>query len=463
MKKTNNTWGGRFKEAASELMKSYTDSQHYDRELYAEDILASKAHAEMLGESGILSSEDVSKICSGLDQIQKEIETGNFTWREDLEDVHMNIEARLVELVGESGKKLHTARSRNDQVGIDFRLYINKNILKWRKACVEVCRVISQIASENVHTILPGYTHMQAAQPVSLAQHLLAYAGMFKRDVQRIDDALKRIKISPLGACALAGTTYPIQPELSAKILNFPQIYANSMDAVSDRDFVIEAQFIASVTMMHLSRLCEEIIIWSSPNFAFISLPDDFSTGSSIMPQKKNPDVAELMRGKTGRIYGNLISILTIMKGLPLSYNRDLQEDKEAYFESSRTLLSSLEIMAAMLPKINFNTQAMRKACEKGFLNATELADYLVTKKLPFREAHRITGELVAFAETHEKNLEDLSLDDFQKFASVVDKDVYVVLDYNNCVNRRESPGGPGPQSIQKQLRDLSAWLSSYE
>lgn len=458
----NKSWGGRFKTPPSQLMRDYTDSQSYDRELYAEDIKASKAHAAMLAKTGVLRREESEDISSGLDQIQKEIESGAFVWKPELEDVHMNIEARLTEIIGESGKKLHTARSRNDQIGIDFRLYVSRRCDEWKQALLELCRVLVDLAGKNREVILPGFTHLQPAQPVSLAHHLLAYANMFKRDVERISDAQKRIRVSPLGACALAGAAYPIDPAMTAREVGFNEIYANSMDAVSDRDFVLEAQFIASVIMAHLSRLCEEIIIWASPAFGFISLPDDFSTGSSIMPQKKNPDAAELMRGKTGRVYGNLIAVLTIMKGLPLAYNRDLQEDKEGFFDSSKTVLSSLGIMAAMLPRIVFNAGSMRDACANGYLNATELADYLAAKNVPFRDAHRITGRIVAWAETRGLKLEDITVEQFQELEPLIGEDARAYLDYQNCVNRRESPGGAGPLSVKKQLADFEKWLAGF-
>lgn len=461
--KSNASWGGRFARPPASLMRDYTDSQRYDRRLYAEDILASRAHAAMLAQTGILDGKEAEDIRNGLSQIQREIEAGSFDWKPELEDVHMNIEARLVEIIGPTGKKLHTARSRNDQVGLTFRLYVASRCSDWRAACLSLCRALYDLALANRDVILPGLTHLQPAQPVSLAQHLLAYASMFKRDVERLDDSLKRIRVSPLGACALAGTTFPVDPASVASAVGFDGVYANSMDAVSDRDFVLEAQFIASVIMMHLSRLCEEIIIWANPAFAFISLPDEFSTGSSIMPQKKNPDAAELMRGKTGRVYGNLMALLTVMKGLPLAYNRDLQEDKEAFFNSDDTVLPSLRIMAAMLTEIVFNSANMRKACSRGFLNATELADYLVNKGLPFRDAHRITGQIVAYAEKQGLKLEELSLPQFQELEKSIDNDIFKVLDYENCVKRRDSPGGTGPRSVNRQLQDLALWLEHHE
>lgn len=459
----NKSWGGRFQAPPSDLMSAYTDSQHYDRNLYAEDIEASIAHAEMLGQQGILRQDDVKSIVSGLTQIKEEIEKGDFVWKPELEDVHMNIESRLVELIGEAGKRLHTGRSRNDQVGLTFRLYVARHCLGWQKACVKLCSVLKNLAEKNRDVLLPGFTHLQPAQPVSLGQHLLAYAHMFKRDVERLEQALERIRVSPLGAAALAGSTYPLNPLYVAEKVGFQAIYSNSMDAVSDRDFCIEALYIASVIMMHLSRLCEEIIIWANPFFGFISLPDNFSTGSSIMPQKKNPDVAELMRGKTGRVYGNLVAMLTIMKGLPLTYNRDLQEDKEAYFDTDQTVITSLEIMGAMLPEISFNGMVMGAACGKGYLNATELADYLVIKEIPFREAHHITGKIVALAEKQGKKLEELTLEEFREVEPSIGEDIYNVLDYKNCVKRRNTYGGTGSDSVNKQIEELTHWLNERD
>lgn len=457
----NKSWGGRFSEKPSTMLMDYTDSQRFDRALYAEDILASKAHAHMLGKQGIITSMEASQILAGLDRILDEIESGKFVWKPEYEDVHMNIEARLVDLIGAVGKKLHTGRSRNDQVGLTFRLYVSRKCGEWQKSCLELCKVLLELARKNRDVILPGFTHLQPAQPVSLAQHLLAYAGMFKRDVERLDGTLSRIGTSPLGAAALAGSTYPLDPWMVADEVGFKNIYDNSMDAVSDRDFVMESQFVASVIMAHLSRLCEEIILWANPCFGFITLPDDYSTGSSIMPQKKNPDVAELMRGKTGRVYGNLMAILTIMKGLPLTYNRDLQEDKEVFLDTDKTVLPSLEIMSAMLPKIVFNRQNMADACSKGFLNATEVADYLVSKGLPFRDAHHVTGKIVATAEKRGKSLTELGLEEFKAIEPRIENDIYPVLDYGNCVKRRETPGGTGPDSVNQQLVKLTAWLKN--
>lgn len=455
----NSTWGGRFSDAPAAMCADYTDSQHYDRVLYEADIRGSIAHAKMLGRQGILARKDVEAIISGLRQIRKEIQTGIFNWNPALEDVHMNVESRLVEIIGDAGKKLHTGRSRNDQVGLAFRMFVSDACENWQVHCIDLCRELVKLAKKHQQTVMPGFTHLQPAQPVTLAQHLLAYAGMFKRDAERLENAQKHIRISPLGAAALAGSTYPLNPQMAAEEAGFSAVYDNSMDAVSDRDFVLEALFCAALIMQHLSRLCEELILWATPAFGFIRLPDAFSTGSSIMPQKKNPDVAELMRGKTGRVYGSLISLLTVMKGLPLTYNRDLQEDKECFLDADKTVVSSLAIMTAMLDEIVFCKERMREACRHGYINATELADYLVRKGVPFRDAHHITGNLVAFAEQQKKPLEELSLHEFQSFNPAIEADIYHALDYETCVARRESKGGTGPGSVAEQIRIFENWL----
>lgn len=461
--KTNQSWGGRFAEGPKEAVARYTDSQTYDRALYAQDIRASRAHARMLGRQGVITPEEAQILADGLDRVRAEIESGGFVWKPELEDVHMNIEARLTELTGDVGKKLHTGRSRNDQVGLSFRLFVADRLDIWRQRAAALCAVLVKRAAEHQGDILPGCTHLQPAQPVSLAQHLLAYAWMFRRDALRLTDTLKRVRISPLGAAALAGTTYPLDPQSVADEVGFAEIYGNSMDAVSDRDFVLEALFDGSAAMMHLSRLCEEIILWANPAFGFVKLPDGYATGSSIMPQKKNPDVAELMRGKTGRVYGALTGLLMVMKGLPLAYNRDMQEDKEGFLDADRTVESSLRLMAGMLEELSFRTDRMREACKAGFLNATELADYLVGRGLPFREAHHVTGQAVAAAEREGKGLEDLTLPELQALEPRIDSDVYAVLDYAAAVRRRETPGGTGPRSVARQLEQLELWLAEQE
>lgn len=459
--KEKKLWGGRFTGDTAPLVERYTCSVGFDSRLCAQDIDGSKAHASMLAEQGIITPSDCEAIHNGLEQIRAEIEAGTFVWRQDLEDVHMNIEHRLTEIVGTPGQKLHTGRSRNDQVALDFRLFVASSLDEWAQNLHSLIGVLVQRAEEHQDTLLPGCTHFQPAQPVSLAQHLLAYAQMFRRDHERILDALKRVRVSPLGAAALAGTTHPLDPGQVASTLGLGGTFANSMDAVSDRDFVLEGVFCGSVVMMHLSRLCEEIIIWANPQFGFVRLPDAYSTGSSIMPQKKNPDVAELMRGKTGRVYGDLMALLTIMKGLPLAYNRDMQEDKEPFLDTHDTVAPSLTIMGGMLAELGFNRERMARALQAGFLNATELADYLAAKGVPFRQAHHITGAAVAFAEERGVGLEDLSLADLQRFSVGIGQDVFAVLDYENAVARRHVPGGTGPDSVKNQIAELCLWLDA--
>ena len=459
--KTNASWGGRFTEGPKEAVAAYTESVSYDSNLWRQDIRASQAHARMLARQGILSKAEGEALVEGLDRVADEIESGSFVWRPELEDVHMNIEARLTELVGDVGKRLHTGRSRNDQVGLTFRLFVADSISDWQDKLQKLVARLVDTAKDHVNHILPGCTHLQPAQPVSLAHHLLAYAWMFHRDYRRLTDTLQRVRISPLGAAALAGTTYPLDPVSVAEDVGFGHIYHNSMDAVSDRDFVMESLFDASLIMVHLSRLCEELILWANPNFGYIRLSDGYSTGSSIMPQKKNPDVAELMRGKTGRVTGSLMALLTVVKGLPLAYNRDLQEDKEGFMDASHTISTSLNVMEGMLSEIAFNTERMEEACRRGFLNATEMADYLVGRGIPFREAHHITGHAVALAEKKGCTLEELSLEELQGLDSRFDEGIYPVLDCHAAVRRRETPGGTGPKSVHDQLDFLRDWLGS--
>ncbi|BBD06987.1 argininosuccinate lyase [Desulfovibrio ferrophilus] len=456
-------WGGRFSEGTAASVEEYTESQSYDRVLYEEDIQGSMAHARMLARQGILTSDEAEEIVQGLGRVRDEIEAGEFVWKRELEDVHMNIESRLTELIGPLGGKLHTGRSRNDQVCLDFRLYVARRLDEWKDLLATLVSVLADKADDNREVLLPGCTHFQPAQPVSLAHHLLAYAQMFKRDHQRVEGCIGRTRISPLGAAALAGTTYPLDPAFVAEELGMNGAFANSLDAVSDRDFAIEAVFTASLTMAHLSRLCEEFVIWANPAFGFLDLPDAFATGSSIMPQKKNPDVAELMRGKTGRVYGALTTLMTLIKGLPLAYNRDMQEDKEPFFDADRTVRASLSIMADMLEEMGFNEDPMREALSKGFLNATELADYLVGKGLPFRDAHHVSGAAVGYAERAGKGLEDLTLDELRSFSELIEEDVMETLQYETAVARREAPGGTGPESVDRQIMDLTDWLDSLQ
>ncbi len=452
-------WGGRFAQGTDARVEAYTESISFDRAMYKQDIAGSRAHAAMLAAQGVLTADEAETLRNGLDAVRREIESGAFDWREDREDLHMNIEARLTELVGSVGGKLHTGRSRNDQVALDFRLFVSDCLREWRTLARELIAVFVRRAEEHRETLLPGCTHLQPGQPVSLAQHLLAYAWMLKRDMARMADAEGRARISPLGAGALAGTTYPINPQAVADELGMYGVFDNSMDAVSDRDFALEGLFCASVTMMHLSRFCEEIILWANPNFGFVRLPDGYATGSSMMPQKKNPDVAEIMRGKVGRVYGDLTTLLTIMKGLPLTYNRDLQEDKEPFLDAHRTVSTSLAIMAGMLGALRFDGERMGKALGTGFLNATELADYLVTKGIPFREAHRITGAAVALAEQRGVPLEALTLGELRGLSDRIDESVYAILEYKAAAARRNSHGGTGPLSVDRQIHDLKKWL----
>lgn len=453
-------WGGRFAEGTAASVEQYTESQSFDRVLAEVDVRGSQAHARMLARQGVLTADEAGAIVAGLEQVLGEIQRGEFIWRREREDVHMNIEARLTELVGPLGGKLHTGRSRNDQVALDFRLHVSSRLAHWRGLAARLVAVLAERAQEHRETLLPGCTHFQPAQPVSLAQHLLAYAQMFMRDHARAGNCLGRADVCPLGAAALAGTTYPLDPRAVADELGMAGVFANSMDAVSDRDFVIEAVFTASLCMAHLSRLCEELIIWANPRFGFVTLPDAYSTGSSIMPQKKNPDVCELMRGKTGRVYGALTALLTLVKGLPLTYNRDMQEDKEPFFDADRTVSASLAIMADMLAAMRFNPGPMREALSQGFLNATELADYLVGRGLPFREAHHVTGACVGYAEAKGIRLEDMSLAELKGFSPLIDEDAFEALRYETAVARRQASGGTGPGPVARQLEDVRAWLA---
>ena len=455
-------WGGRFQQGTAALVEEYTQSVSYDYQLYRQDIAGSMAHARMMAKQGVLTAQEAETLCKGLEQVRQEIENGSFVWKRELEDVHMNIESRLTEIVGDVGKKLHTGRSRNDQVALDFRLYVSDRTRQWRGLLRNLVDVLARKAETHAHVLLPGYTHMQPAQPVSLAQHLLAYAAMFQRDAARLADSDRRIRVSPLGAAALAGTTYPSDPVFVADELKMFGMFQNSMDAVSDRDFVLEALFAGSTTMAHLSRLCEDIIIWANPLFGYVRLPDGYATGSSIMPQKKNPDVAELMRGKTGRVYGSLMSMLTTVKGLPMTYNRDLQEDKEPFFDTDKTVSLSLEVMAGMLERLEFVPENMKTALQRGFLNATELADYLVGRGIPFRQAHHYTGEAVARAESAGIGLEDLGLDALKSICPVIEEDVFTVLTPEAAVGRRETAGGTGPQSVKRQLESIRSWLADF-
>ncbi len=448
-------WGGRFKESTNELVEEFTESVSYDKRLAPFDIAGSIAHVKMLEKQGILKPEEAEKIIKGLNQVLKEIEEGNFQWKRELEDVHMNVEKRLTEIVGPVGGKLHTGRSRNDQVATDVRLYVRKEIEEILDLLKALRRAFWKQAKENLDVVMPGYTHLQIAQPVLYSHHMLAYYQMFKRDEERFRDTLKRVNISPLGSAALAGTSYLLDREFTAKLLGFEGVTRNSMDAVSDRDFVAETIFNCAMVMMHLSRLSEELVLWSTEEFGFVELPDAFCTGSSIMPQKKNPDVSELTRGKTGRVYGDLVAILTVLKGLPLTYNRDLQEDKEPLFDAIDTVKLSLKVNALIVEGMKPKKERMREQARKGFSLATDLADYLAKKGVPFREAHRIVGELVAYCLDKGKGLEDLSLNEFRQFSDKFDKDVLDLMSVEGSINSRNITGGTAREQVEKEIERI--------
>ena len=447
--KTSKPWGGRFTESTDRFVELFTASVKFDQRLYPHDISGSIAHARMLGRVGVLKQEDTEKIIAALEQIRREIDSGDFRWSDALEDVHMNIEARLIELIGETGKKLHTGRSRNDQVATDMRLYLRTEIDSILVILQKLQSALLDIAEREAGSVMPGFTHMQVAMPITLGHHMLAWFEMLERDRQRISDCRRRVNVMPLGSAALAGTTFPIDREYTAQLLGFASPAENSLDAVSDRDFVIEFCACAAITMTHLSRFSEELVLWSSSRFDFIELPDSFCTGSSIMPQKKNPDVPELVRGKTGRVTGDLISILTIMKGQPLAYNRDNQEDKEPLFDTVDTLSGSLRVFADMMPSVRIKHEQMRNAAKQGFSTATDLADYLVRKGVAFRDAHEIVGRAVRFCIEAGQDLANVSLDKLQEFSSVIDKDVFDFLTLDGSVSARSHTGGTAPEQVR--------------
>ena len=456
-------WGGRFQEATDTLVQRVNASVRFDRAMAEEDIAGSLAHAAMLADRGILGDDDARAIREGLKAILEEIRAGTFIWREELEDVHMNIERALTERIGPAGGRLHTARSRNDQVATDFRLYLRRRQRTLEGLLHALRSELAALAERHLDVIMPGYTHLQVAQPVRLSHHLLAYAEMFGRDQGRLRDARARTNVSPLGAGALAGTGFPIDRERTAHDLGFDAPSANSLDAVSDRDFALETLSALAVLMMHLSRLSEELILWSSQEFGFVTLPDSHTTGSSIMPQKKNPDVCELVRGKTGRVYGALMGLLTVMKGLPLAYNKDMQEDKEGVMDAADTAEDALRLYLAMLPRITVHADRMREAAARGFSNATDLADYLVRKGLPFREAHRVVGELVQRALEAGTGLEALPLDTLRRGDPRIDEDVYRVLALESVVDARASYGGTARSEVERQLERLRRTLAAEE
>ncbi len=445
-------WGGRFNKKTSGLVDDFHSSIHFDSRLYRYDIEGSKAHAEMLGRAGIITPEEAAAIVAGLGEVLSDIEGGRAEFSVEAEDIHMNVEQMLTEKIGPVAKKLHTARSRNDQVALDMRMYLREQIGEIVGLIDGLREVLAEMAEGHLHTIMPGYTHLQRAQPVTLAHHLMAYVQMFGRDRERLLDCRRRVNVMPLGAGALAGTTFPLDPEYVARRLGFEELARNSLDAVSDRDFAVEFTAVASLIMVHLSRFCEEIVIWSSGEFSFIELDDQYSTGSSMMPQKKNPDVAELIRGKAGRVFGDLTTLLTMLKGLPLAYNKDMQEDKEALFDALDTVKKCLEVFIPMLATVRVKEENMFRAARGGFTNATDLADYLVRKGAPFREAHEIVGKTVLYCMEAGKSLEQLSLEEFGRFSPLVEEDVYEYISIQRCVEARRTLAGPSPESVREAI-----------
>ncbi|MDM5299070.1 argininosuccinate lyase [Bacillus pumilus] len=453
-------WGGRFQKTPEKWVDEFGASIHFDKQLVKEDLTGSLAHASMLNKCGILTDEEAAAIKDGLNTLMKKAEADELEFSVDYEDIHLNLEKMLIDEIGPLGGKLHTARSRNDQVATDMHLYLNHQVEHIIELIGSFQKELVEKAEQHVETIFPGYTHLQRAQPISFAHHMLAYFWMLERDKARFQDSLKRINVSPLGCGALAGTTFPIDREYTAELLGFDHIYENSLDGVSDRDFILEFLSNSSLVMMHLSRFCEEIILWCSQEFKFIELDDTYATGSSMMPQKKNPDMAELIRGKTGRVYGNLMGLLTIMKGLPLTYNKDLQEDKEGMFDTVKTLTGSLQIFTGMIQTMTVNEDVMKKATKEDFSNATEVADYLAKKGMPFREAHEVVGKLVYICIQKGIYLSDLSIDAFTEASDLFEQDIYTVLDPYVAVEKRTSAGGTGFKQIQLALTKAKACLS---
>ena len=459
MPKNTKLWGGRFEGTVEDWVEQFGASISFDHQLAKFDLMGSLAHVQMLGQTGILSLEEAEQIQDGLKALLRDLEAGELHFDIANEDIHMNMEVLLTEKIGPLAGKLHTARSRNDQVATDMHLYLKEQLGHVLDKLANLNSVLLDLAEKHVETIMPGYTHLQHAQPISFAHHLMAYYNMFQRDSERFEFNLKHTDLSPLGAAALAGTTFPINRQLSSDLLGFQQPYTNSLDAVSDRDFILEFLSNASILMMHMSRFCEEIINWCSFEYQYISLSDSFSTGSSIMPQKKNPDMAELIRGKTGRVYGNLLGLLTVMKSLPLAYNKDLQEDKEGMFDTVETILNSLDVLAGMLSSMQVNKAKMQQSTENDFSNATELADYLAEKGLPFREAHEIVGKLVLDSIKHGKNIQDWDLEELQVYHPLIEEDIYIYLRPETAVQRRNSLGGTGFEQVKYQIEQAKKEL----
>ena len=454
-------WGGRFTKSTDSFTDHFHSSISFDQRLYRQDIAGSVAHAGMLGKQGIIPQEDALLIQKTLLELLDDIEQGKAEFDETAEDIHMNVETMLIARIGDVGKRLHTGRSRNDQVALDIRMYIKEEMNAVQEHLRELCLTLNELSKKHLDTIMPGYTHLQRAQPVTLAHHLLAYVEMFKRDIGRIADAYVRTDVCPLGSGALAGTTYPLDREYVARELHFAAITQNSMDGVSDRDFCVEFLSALSIVMMHLSRFCEEIILWSSHEFRFIELDDGYSTGSSIMPQKKNPDMAELIRGKTGRVYGYLMGLLTTMKGLPLAYNKDMQEDKEGVFAAIDTVKLCLPVFTAMVATMKVREESMLEAAKGGFTNATDAADWLVNHGMPFRDAHGVIGRLVLYCIAHNTNLDDLSIEEYQSISPIFDETVYDAIGVKKCVDARNVPGGPAREAMEALIQNNEAYFKN--
>ena len=441
-------WGGRFSKNTDSEVNDFNSSIRFDSRMYRQDIEGSIAHATMLGKTGVISEDDSKLIVKTLGEILDDINAGNVEFTEDAEDIHMNIETILISRIGDVGKRLHTGRSRNDQVALDIRMYLKDEIKEIRKMLISLERTLLGAAKDNIDTVMPGYTHLQKAQPITLSHHAMAYFEMFKRDIGRLDDCCKRTNIMPLGSGALAGTTYPLDREMVCNLLGFDSVTLNSLDGVSDRDFVIELASALSICIMHLSRYCEELILWNTNEFSFIEMDDSCSTGSSIMPQKKNPDVAELIRGKSGRVYGDLVSILTVMKGIPLAYNKDMQEDKECIFDAVDTLKLCIPVFEKMISTMKINKEKMRSGASGGFTNATDAADYLVKKGMPFRQAHEVIGKMVLYARNNNKSLEEFTLDEFKACSDIIENDIYDAISLDTCVSERKTIGAPSKDAV---------------
>ncbi len=453
-------WGGRFQKSTDKKVDDFNSSIRFDKRMYRQDIKGSMAHAEMLGRQGIIPQADADKIIAGLTEILADIEAGKVEFLIDAEDIHMNVEKLLTDRIGDAGKRLHTGRSRNDQVALDLRMYLLDEGEALREMLLNLLEVIVSLAKEHTDTIMPGYTHLQKAQPITFAHHLMAYYQMLCRDLTRLDDWRERCDSMPLGSGALAGTTYPLDREAVAEKLGFSKVTRNSLDGVSDRDFAIELASVLSMIMMHLSRFSEELILWSSHEFSFVEMDDSYSTGSSIMPQKKNPDVAELIRGKTGRVYGHLMGLLTTMKGLPLAYNKDMQEDKEPIFDAVDTVKLCLPVFAEMLATMTVRKDNMLRGAKGGFTNATDAADYLVKKGMPFREAHEVVGKLVFYSISKDKSLDELTIGEFKEFSDIIEDDIYDAISMETCVNDRKVIGGPAMDAVKSEIAKAEEFLA---